>query len=99
MNEYRTSRPLTRQKIPPVLVLLLAFAAGVFFDRAGWLPGRTSEAPPGARKTFGIFWEAWHLVKDHYVEQDKADDKRMTEGAIAGMLDSLGDRGHTSYLT
>ncbi len=48
---------------------------------------------------FKIFWEAWDLVQQHFVDQDKIDVKQMTYGAIDGMLSTLGDEGHTSFLS
>ncbi|MFO7166796.1 MAG: S41 family peptidase [Chloroflexota bacterium] len=50
-------------------------------------------------RTFAIFWRAWDIAADHYVDPEAIDPKTMTDGAIAGMLDSLGDNGHTRYLT
>ncbi|HSQ17846.1 MAG TPA: S41 family peptidase [Anaerolineales bacterium] len=42
------------------------------------------------------FWEAWQIVNDQYLEQP-VDQERMMQGAINGMLESLGDQ-HTSYM-
>lgn len=48
---------------------------------------------------FAVFWEAWGYVQDHFVDQEKIDDTQMTYGAIRGMLDTLGDQGHTTFMT
>jgi carboxyl-terminal processing protease len=77
----------------------VAFAAGVFMDRAGWLPGRSDRQPARLGKTFGPFWEAWDKVHTHYVDRQAVDDEKMTQGAIQGMLHSLGDHGHTTYIS
>lgn len=53
-----------------------------------------AENPP----EFKIFWEAWDLVVAHFVDQDKVDFTAMTYGAIEGMLSTLGDEGHTTFL-
>ncbi|HZU37017.1 MAG TPA: S41 family peptidase, partial [Gemmataceae bacterium] len=42
---------------------------------------------------------AWNLVEEYYVDREAVQPQRMTDGAILGMLDSLGDIGHTTYLT
>ena len=42
------------------------------------------------------FWEAWQIVNDQYLEQP-VDQEKMMQGAINGMLESLGDQ-HTSYM-
>jgi carboxyl-terminal processing protease len=82
-----------------VLSLLVAFALGTQVERRGWLPSRGGQEPPEVRQTFRPFWETWRLVHDHYADQNSVNNERMMQGAIRGMLDSLGDLGHTNYLT
>jgi carboxyl-terminal processing protease len=85
-----------------LLVLLLlssSFAGGVAADRAGMLPGTVAVEPAGTRATFQIFWEAWDLVQQHYVDRAAVQPIRLTRGAIAGMLAALGDAGHTRFLS
>jgi carboxyl-terminal processing protease len=81
------------------MLLFIAFTAGVMADRAGWLPGSSRRQPAGLGHTFDPFWEAWNLVQAHYVDRSAVQPERMTQGAIEGMLLSLGDVGHTGYLT
>jgi len=45
---------------------------------------------------FEPFWQAWDIVHQDYVDQP-VDDVKMMQGAISGMLESLGDK-HTSYM-
>lgn len=47
---------------------------------------------------FNTFWQAWQLASSKYVDPKAVSTTKMTDGAIEGMLDSLGDRGHTRYL-
>jgi carboxyl-terminal processing protease len=84
-----------RRRFP--LLLLAAFAAGILVDRVTLYltPG---QQPPGLARTFAPFWEAWRLVHEYYVDQAGIDDTRLAQGAITGMLDSLGDVGHTTYM-
>lgn len=57
----------------------------------------TIEATPDELTTlFAPFWESWQIVHDDYVDQP-VDDLKLMQGAISGMLDSLGDE-HTSYM-
>ncbi len=88
---YRRNRLLT------VLLLVAAFALGVQVERRGWL--MATDEPPEVRKTFRPFWETWNLVHERYVDQKSVNNERMTQHSIAGMLASLGDIGHTTYLT
>ncbi len=45
---------------------------------------------------FQPFWQAWDLVHQEYVNQP-VDDEKLMQGAISGMLNSLGDP-YTGYL-
>jgi carboxyl-terminal processing protease len=93
-----------------VAILLLAgtFSGGIL---VGWmLPGQTpledisaSTAPTATVDEemtldvlFAPFWETWQYVHDQYVDQP-VDDTKLMQGAIQGMLDSLGDK-HTGYM-
>jgi carboxyl-terminal processing protease len=72
--------------------IILAFMLG---NVTGWFvrPVIAAEAPP----EFSVFWEAWDLVLTNFVDQNKIDFRRMTYGAIQGMLDTLGDSNHTVF--
>jgi carboxyl-terminal processing protease len=82
-----------------VVVLLLGFMLGVVADRGGWLPGSVRQPPPDAVRALEPFWETWHLVSQRYVDREAVQSQRMARGAIRGLLASLGDVGHTTYLT
>jgi carboxyl-terminal processing protease len=87
---------------PPLFVFFLmvvAFATGSLTERFGWLPGGGRGEPPGVARTFAPFWEAWRLVHRNYVDRQAVNDEHLMQGAIVGMLASLGDIGHTTYLT
>jgi carboxyl-terminal processing protease len=55
-----------------------------------------ASTPGDVKDLFVPFWEAWNIVHEQYVDQP-VDDVALMQGAIQGMLDSLGDN-HTSYL-
>jgi carboxyl-terminal processing protease len=80
-----------------IAAVALAFAAG--FGAHAWLTPAAAPAPDARYPGFGIFWEAWDLVQQYYVQPDHVDPREMTHGAIQGMLDSLGDAGHTRFLS
>jgi carboxyl-terminal processing protease len=48
------------------------------------------------KELFVPFWQTWDLVHAEYVDQP-VDNVKLMQGAISGMLDSLGDP-HTSYM-
>ncbi len=61
--------------------------------------GPAPSTPPGAPADFAVFWQAYQLLKDNYVDPSKLTDQNLTYGAIRGMLEAVGDTGHTGFLT
>src|SRR3954447_10245338 len=85
---------LVRRMALFLVVLVLVLAA--------YLYGR-SQSPAGVseenKQSVALFVEALNAVEEDYVDQKEVDPKEQTYGAIEGMLDSLGDEGHTRFLT
>ena len=63
-------------------------------------PTVTSEqqgsTPSEIQTLFAPFWEAWNIIHDQYVNQP-VDDVKLMQGAINGMMESLGDT-HSTYM-
>jgi carboxyl-terminal processing protease len=78
------------------VVVLLAVALGGF-----WVGRAQSPATLDAqdRESVALYAEALDVVRNNYVDQEDIDSKKETYGAIKGMLDTLGDDGHTRFLT
>lgn len=79
-----------------VIVLLgTGIAGGVLLERnvlaATPLPNTTAD--------FQLIDEAWQTVLRHYVERTAVTDQRLTYGAISGLIDGLGDTGHSRFLS
>ncbi len=55
--------------------------------------------PEDVQEQFEIFWEAWNTAAEHFVNPEAVEPQAMTYGAIQGMLDALGDVGHTRFLS
>jgi carboxyl-terminal processing protease len=43
--------------------------------------------------------QAYDLIRAHYVDKDAVHPQEMAQAGIRAMLDTLGDRGHTQFLT
>jgi carboxyl-terminal processing protease len=86
------------------------FIVGHLLPSSGQLPLISDFLPPSAdvqqeqqaatpaelQELFVPFWEAWNIVHQQYVNQP-VDDKLLMQGAIRGMMDSLGDE-QTFYM-
>jgi carboxyl-terminal processing protease len=87
-----------------VVVVLLAgsLSAGIIIGRVtantqSILPNPVSSTQTtGTDQLFKPFWEAWNIVHDEYLVQP-LNDEQLMQGAIRGMMDSLGDP-HSSYM-
>jgi carboxyl-terminal processing protease len=66
-----------------------------------WLVAFTpsDKIPADAENHFRLIAEAWDTVHRVYVDRKAIDPQNMTYGAITGMVDSLGDTGHSRFLT
>ncbi len=69
---------------------------------AAYLYGR-SESPAGVsaenRESVALYVEALETVSEDYVGQEAIDPEEQAYGAIEGMLETLGDEGHTRFLS
>ena len=59
-------------------------------------PEQEAATPTELQTLFAPFWEAWNIVHEQYVEQP-LDDEKLMQGAIRGMMESLGDE-QTFYM-
>jgi carboxyl-terminal processing protease len=74
-----------------ILLVVLSFGAGVGFSQV--LPRGAPEVP----EEFNTLWEVWYYLSQDYVNKESLDPEELTEGAIEGLLEALGDP-YTSYL-
>ena len=87
-----------------VLSLFVGLAEGVTLDRT--MQAHAAPSTPAAASTpavaapdFELIKQAWDTLQQHYVDRSALDSKQLTYAAISGMVDSLGDTGHSRFLT
>jgi carboxyl-terminal processing protease len=79
--------------------LVLGLGGGVVFDRrvlSAFVP--SGSIPPNAVSEFRLMAEAWNTVQRFYVGRSALQPRLLAYGAIDGMVDALGDTGHTAFL-
>ena len=54
---------------------------------------------PSEPPAFKTLWEAYNILTQHYVDQSALDPTKLAYGATQGMVDAVGDTGHTRFLT
>jgi carboxyl-terminal processing protease len=90
--------------------LTLGLAGGVLLDRQllaqpvptatnGAPPSLTVAAPEDTESAFQLMREAWDDIQQSYVDRPAVDDQHLSYGAISGMVDALGDTGHSRFLS
>jgi carboxyl-terminal processing protease len=80
-----------------VILLALFFVGGIMFDRIvlrGFVFGNDMEGFNEA-----LLDEARAVIQNNFVDQESATTERLQNGALAGMVDILGDIGHSRFMT
>jgi len=77
------------------LVLVMALSVGAALER--WVL-RTG-IPPDAVEDFRLMAEAWETIDRYYVDRVAIRHAAMTQAAINGMAEALGDTGHSVFLS
>ena len=82
------------------LMLVLAFVSGISVDQ--FLPRDERDASAASSLTgvpeFQVLEDTWSAIRDNYVESDEISDEDLMYGASRGMVDALGDTGHSRFL-
>lgn len=103
-NVVEARRPKVGLSIALIVVIGLAFFAGLATDRA-MVDTTLPTAPPGVvlnpsePPAFKTLWEAYNVLIQHYVDQTALDPTKLAYGATSGLVDAVGDTGHTRFLT
>jgi len=81
-----------------IAVLITGLVIGTYGAGIGtaWLLMHNKTADAEEAAGFSVFWEAWHLVEDHFFG-DVPDTQHLAWGAIQGALTTLND-SHTVFL-
>ncbi len=76
-----------------VLLVALAFTAG-------WLGSSLlNGVPASARPYSGDIWQAWNDIDQNYPDVNAINHQKMAYAMLTAMVDSLGDTGHSRFLT
>lgn len=86
-----------------VLILLIVFSFGFFIGQTNQpsiekVTGVTNkQAGQSVNADFSLFWDAWRIIEEKYVDRLGLDRQEMIYGAISGLLESLDDP-HSVFL-
>ncbi len=83
-----------------IAAILAAFALLLYLDYGHFSSNvPSSKIPASAKPDFGLVAEAWNTIHKVYVDRPAVKNRALTYGAISGMVDALGDTGHSAFLT
>jgi len=77
------------------LLFVASLSAGAALER--WV--LMSGIPASAAGDFRLMAQAWNIIDKYYVDRAAVRHAAMAAGAISGMTESLGDAGHSVYLS
>ncbi len=93
---------LTEVRLIPFFAaaVVVTFLAGAAAYRGQGDPRVTADSPsPRQGPDFALVRQAWDIIDREYVDRSAVRTGPLTTGAIEGMVDALGDTGHSTYLT
>jgi carboxyl-terminal processing protease len=93
MNE-KNNRPLWIGLGISIAVNLCLIIVVVLYPFLGF---HSAYIPQDLPEDFNLMNEAWSIVNNDYIDNDNIDAKEMSEGAVGGMVDALGDK-YSVYL-
>ncbi len=84
-----------------LVMVVVGGVAGVAVTQAriGATAGITLDVPPETQAQFKVIEQAWNTIDQHYVDRSAVDPKSLSYAAISGMVNSLGDTGHSRFLS
>ena len=88
------------QSIAYLGFLILGLVAGVILGcqiLGAFTP--SDKVPADAAPNFRLMAEAWNTIQNVYVDRKAVNPQLLTYGAISGMVNSLGDTGHSRFLS
>jgi carboxyl-terminal processing protease len=81
------------------IFLAAGFAGGVVVDHFLFTPVIASAQTSSETNNLNLVNQAYQIIQNNYVDQSAVQQKQLEYGAISGMVDSLGDTGHSRFLT
>jgi carboxyl-terminal processing protease len=95
-NVTKVNRRVVILRVMALVLVMLVLMLAAYLYGLSRSPAGISEED---RESVTLFVEALRAVQEDYVDQEAVDPEEQTYGAIEGIIDSLGDEGHTRFLS
>lgn len=91
--------PVQTQKRTGVDPLLTFFLVALAFT-GGWFANGIVNGPPATARPYSAnIWQAWNDIDKNYVDKSAINHQKMDYAMITAMVDTLGDTGHSRFLS
>ena len=97
MDARNVKKPLFTLLLADVVVGLVVVL--ILSRQAPSISFPSNKIPSDAASEFGLMAEAWNAIHNHYVDRSAMGSRALTYGSISGMMDALGDTGHSIFLS
>ena len=87
------------QLVAVVAVCVLAFSGGLLTDHLGFAASNQGANGSLASSQSTLYDQALQVIKQNFVGRKSVTDQQLLYGSIAGMVNSLGDTGHSEFLS
>ena len=82
-----------------VIIFAAGAGGGIYYEKQSTNNSGTITVSKEDVADYEMIQQAWDLIQTKYVDQSAVSAQSLTYGAIGGMVDSLGDTGHSVFLT
>ena len=82
-----------------VCILAAGFGGGIYYTTYQNRNSDTITVSKADKADYELIKQAWDDIQTKYVDQSVVSSQLLAYGAISGMVDSLGDTGHSVFLT
>ncbi len=96
MQRLRRSNPRLSRRISLIALAALIFVAGVMVG--GGAPFAGADNSLENTEAYATFEQTWDLIQEYYVDADSIDENTLIYGATRGMVEAVGDTGHTVFI-
>jgi carboxyl-terminal processing protease len=85
--------------VTSAVLLVVVFTVGIRVGISLVQPVDNTTIASTDANEFALIQQAWNLTRTHYVDTTATQPQSLAYGAISGMINSLGDTGHSIFLT
>jgi carboxyl-terminal processing protease len=96
MQRLRRVNQRVVRRLSLVTLVILTFVSGVYVG--GGAPFVDASTSLESSEAYATFEQVWSNIQDYYVDPDSINQDELIYGATRGMVEAVGDTGHTVFI-